>query len=757
MVTDAERIVAGCVGGGLLAVAVWSAARAKRMGRLPVEPLAVFLFVWGVALVLFAIPWVRYIESPARTWVAVYGSIVAFTLGALAVYRCLPERSDSRPPEEPSLPGVRLVWAGALVLGLVGFAAYVRAVDAVLGWQALFDEPSVVRDIQTTSDRFDQTYGPWRLLTYFNTVAFLVWTLALRGDAFRGRWALLAPLGVLSLVPFLFTGERTLLSTTLIWTAFFHLVWRPLPGWRRLLTISGAAAVTLVIAFVAIGARVDKTIDTHPEISRALTTESFRAVALPYVYLTGNVPTLSRLMEDPTSPQTHGKMTLLPGVKVLHAAGIGGEPPEEVGAFYPIPFETFNNYSWLGSFYLDFGVIGCLVLPFLFGAVAAGATRIATRRRTLLAAWTLSLVLYVVAFSPLLNKLSTTLTWQFFLLGPILMPFLRQDSRVARVLGDRIRSLGSPRARRALLVAALLVVGGTTAVVATRGNDQRAATQVEVIRRMHDAAGRSRQIFASTGLPSSQALASQLRVADPGTRFVALASFSDLPTEARTIGVFAARNDVWLWTRGGEGRPVGVHIIMTGAARGTYSQGDEPANLVTNGDLEVPIERPWQISASPNSRIQPDPELSWASNASLRVTGTGVDAEDTAFITQVIRQLPTRRAGAIYTMRMHSFSRRLSRALPAAMKFEYTDGTVQFTQAQTGTAGDVNGRAGASIPANTGQFWHVATATAAARKPLRSIQLFLVDTGAGKLHGTAWIDGVSLVAGDGLVRFPPPR
>jgi hypothetical protein len=134
-----------------------------------------------------------------------------------------------------------------------------------------------------------------------------------------------------------------------------------------------------------------------------------------------------------------------------------------------------------------------------------------------------------------------------------------------------------------------------------------------------------------------------------------------------------------------------------------------------------------------------------------------VDAEDSAFITQVIRRLPTRRAGTIYTMRMQSFSRGLSRALPAAMKFEYTDGTVQFTQAQPGTAGDANAPAGASIPARTSRVWQVATATAVARKPLRSIQVFPVDTGAGKLRGTAWIDGVSLVAGDAVVRFPPPR
>ena len=79
--------------------------------------------------------------------------------------------------------------------------------------------------------------------------------------------------------------------------------------------------------------------------------------------------------------------------------GLWGQPPETVGAFYPIPFQTFNNYSWLGTFYTDFGLLGCLLLPFLFAYVSSAAQMRAVRRRTLLSAWTASLLLYCVAFT----------------------------------------------------------------------------------------------------------------------------------------------------------------------------------------------------------------------------------------------------------------------------------------------------------------------------------------------------------------------
>src|SRR3712207_1861224 len=100
-------------------------------------------------------------------------------------------------------------------------------------------------------------------------------------------------------MPYFFTGERTLLVTTLIWTTLFHLVWRPVHHWRRLLIGAAAGLVALVVFFQVVGQQVDKTIETHPEIVAALNTRTLDDFALAYVYVTANIPTLSQLMEDP--------------------------------------------------------------------------------------------------------------------------------------------------------------------------------------------------------------------------------------------------------------------------------------------------------------------------------------------------------------------------------------------------------------------------------------------------------------------------
>jgi oligosaccharide repeat unit polymerase len=753
-ITAAERWSAAGVGVALIVLALVRGTRARRRGEQPVEPLTVFLLGWGVELALFALPFVAYSDSSVRTYVAVYGSIVTFSAGCLAVYRYVRPRAP-RDEDERLLPGrIRLAWGFCLVLGLVGFAMYVRAVDAVLGWRMLFDEPHLVRAIQTTSTEFDQVYGRWRLLTYFAQIGFLLWTIGLRAGAFRGRWRLAIPLGALSILPMLFTGERTLLATMLVWAVLFHLIWRPVRDWRRLTAGLAITALVLGTAFSLLGGRVGKTIDNHPEISSVLETDLIRARALEYVYITANIPALDKLMEDPVAPRTDGAMTLLPGVKIVNALGIGDEPPEEVGAFYPIPFSTFNNYSWLGSFYLDFGLLGCLLLPALVGALAALVARRVAQPPTLLGSWTLSLALYVIAFTPLLNKLSTTLTWQYLLLGPFVAMFVREGGfREASRLA---------RSRRVLRIGAAVVAAASAVLLAlgalATSNEPAAADGDELAQRLEAAADRIDVIYADDPrIHPPDAIASRLHIADPGMRYQGVADYRDVPDTASAIGLqIHGTHDAWMWGKSANGEQRGMHVILRGPWKGHYPLDGASPNLLINGDLEPPVQAPWQEAESRVARLESDRAASWASDASLRVRGTGRRAPSPSFFTQVVRDLPDHTQGAIYTFRIAALARGLSRPLPAAMKFTYRDGTSDFFPATAGTAGSLGGDDLPPIPAGTTELWQPGTAIGRAERPLRSIQVFLVDTGTRPLRGRAWIDGVTLVEGAGLASFPDP-
>ncbi len=354
-------------------------------------------------------------------------------------------------------------------------------------------------------------------------------------------------------------------------------------NWRRLLAGALAAVLVLGVAFSLLGGRVNKTIEQHPEIAAHLETDLFRERALEYVYVTGNVPTLSQLMDDPAAPRTHGAMTLLPGVKIVNATGLGGEPPEEVGAFYPIPFSTFNNYSWLGTFYLDFGLIGCLLLPLLFGALFTYVARRAGRAPTFLGAWMLSLALYVVAFSPLLNKLSTTLTWQYALLGPVLSPILMRGDPFSRYRGW-LRDH-----RRAILAAAagtivLLVPVATLATDDDGAAETGAAIEARLERRRRSRGGDPHDPIR---IPENVALASRLRVADPGMRYQGLYEFLALPNSTRRDQ--RPHEDEGRRLAAGDARSTGtvrgMHVVLRGPWRGRYPLGEETTNLLDNGDL----------------------------------------------------------------------------------------------------------------------------------------------------------------------------
>lgn len=757
-VTTAEHVTAGIAGALLLAAAVVLVRRFDRAGAQPVQPLTVLFAGWGLTLVLFALAWVDYIDSPVTTYVAVYGSILAFAVGAAIAYRLVGREPKGQPSPERLRPGrIRLLWAICLGLGLAGFGAYLRAVDAVLGWQTLFDNLGLVRDAQTTSRRFDELYGPWRLLTYFDLVAFVLWTVGLRARAFAGRWRFAAPLGLLSLAPFAFTGERTLLGTMIVWTVFLHILWKP-PQLRRLFVGAAGVAAFLVAAFLVLASMTSKTIDNHPEIESSLASAAPRDLALGYVYITGNIPTFTRLTEDPIAPDTGGAMTALPLVKALHAAGIGGEPPEEVGAFYPIPFETFNNLAWLGTFYLDFGLAGCLILPLLLGAAATAVTQVAQRGRTLLGAWTGGLVLYVVAFTPLNNKLSTTLTWQFLLLGPVLVPLLRDDGRGLLDLSrwrPRLRA-GWTRSRRAYAAGAATVAAAAAflAVVPTDNHGPPEDSR-ELAARLADTA---RNVVASERagtLAEAPALASQLHVANPAMRYQHLPSYIERPAEVNAVGVFLGDEDAWLWARAPDGKTLGSHVVFDGPLEGVHPQRGRVRNLLEGGSLEVPVTGPWQISPSPAASVRSASGSSLASDASLRVKGRRRPAPNGGtFVTQVVRRLPRRARGSTYTFRFHSRSARLNRALPAAMRFTYADGSTEFFDAGGGTSGT---GAEPAIRRETDNFWDVATAVGTAAKRLRSIQVYLVDTGASPLRGAVWLDAASLAYGDRAVTFPAPR
>lgn len=733
-----EQVTALAVGLILAAGCAGEARRSHESGDGLVTVLSVFLAVWSVGLLLFSIPWIRYTHSSTEAWIAVYGSICAFVLGCrLARRRSEPGQRASA--EEIDAGRLRWLWLACFGLGLVGLADFVYAVNAVLGWQSIFRDPMLVREIQTTSPKFQSLYGGLKLLTYFNQIAFLLWTVGLRERAFRGRWLTAAGVGWISMVPFLFTGDRTLIITGFLWALFFHLVWRPVARPRRLVA---GLVMSLVIAlglFTLLGSRISATINNHPEIKAQLTTRTLDSLALPYVYLTANVPTLSQLMKDPIRPHTDGRMTLLPLVKLAHAVGIGGTPPEEVGAFYPIPFETFNTYTWLSAFYLDFGLIGCLILPLIIGFAFTRVTSSALRRRRLTLIWLSSLSLYVVAFSLVVNKLSTTLTWEYALLGPVAVVLLRRypvPGVWLRAQWRRIRAL--PRAVRVVgvLAAAALASVVTIHVVNRR---QMVPSPAALVRELRVAFVRASMTRRNGAFPSPSALASRLFVNDPAYAFTALGAPDQLPLAPGVIGVYTHQGS----------------LTLRAFERGTVVQLGSPApvlpasalgpggTLLVNGDFDDGLRTGWQLANNAVASIVVSRKAMWQGHHALVVTGSGTMGVvgSSTVVEQFVGSLPSAAAGTTFDLALTARQVQLSRELAVEVKLLYTDGSYQFFDAHRLSGGV--GRALGILPGG-GQSWRRYAVTARAREPVSSIEVFAVDTGSRALTGAVYLSGLSL-------------
>jgi len=554
-----ERIAAALIAAMLLATAVVGVRRSQRRLATPVDVLSVFMVVWGGALLLFAVPVLHYAPTPITAWLAIDGSIAATAAGCLLASR----RAQPRPPpsdEQVRSLGatidahrLRLLWLGAVVLGLIGFAAFVYAVDRAAGWRAVFDAPAVVRDVKRESVEFQTTYGLWKLLTYCNQIAFVLWTIGLRMRAFGGRWRALALFGWASLIPFVFTADRNLMAAALALAATVHLLWPWRGPWRRVTIVFAVGVAIAAVGLTAIGNRYGSALDDQPDVAAHVTWPVLNAVAIPYLYLTANIPTFGQLTEDGLAPLTAGQMTMLPAVKTARRAGLIDTVPVETGVFYPIPFETFSNYSWLGVFWLDFRWPGVLLAPLLVAFVATRARLGLLARASFLRLWTAAILLYVIAYSPLSNVLYVSLTWEYLLLGPLMAAFLQPG------LARQALAWVGARARLAAALAsvALTAAAGLAYVALTRTPTTPERSPMAELR---DALAKARYVYTRNGrYPGPHPLATRLGVNRPEVSFRGLSAYTDPLPPPGVIAVFTRPHDVVLRIRGANGRVYEVH------------------------------------------------------------------------------------------------------------------------------------------------------------------------------------------------------
>ena len=538
----------------------------RRRGS-PIDVLPLFSVAWALSLCAFAIPLIDYSTTPVSAWLVLYGSLATTALGCIAAQRVVSKRgspirgaaAESALRSTIDHKRLRVLWLTCALLGLLGFIFFLVAVDEILGWGAVLTDPETVRVIRAESPRFDRAYGVGKVLIYLNQMAFVLWTIGLRTRAFGGRWRWMKVAGFTSVVPFLFTVDRSVLFSLLLWTALVHLLWPGTVSWRRCAAAVCLGAVVAGIGFTAIGNRYGGSLEDHPEITPYLATRAVDPFVIPYLYLTANIPTFGQLTTDELAPSNYGQMTVLPLVKLGHLAGIPGTAPVGTGVFYPIPFESFSNYGWLGTFWLDFRWAGALLLAGVVGFAASAALSRFAHKPSVALLWIASLLLYVIVFSPFANALTATFTWQQLLLAPIVA--LSLDRQFAARTMAIVREV----ARRPVLVGLVIVVAAAmaSALLATRRTGD-ATTHFNVPAELDLAVRNAREVYAEYGrYPGPKSLASQLHVNRPQVDFQPQAVYSDPVPKSPGVAVYSRPEDLFLRAKSADGRVLEVHRSET--------------------------------------------------------------------------------------------------------------------------------------------------------------------------------------------------
>ena len=208
--------------------------------------------------------------------------------------------------------------------------------------------------------------GLLTLLSYPLFVSSLIYNLESR----KLSWLTVLGLIVPAVETYLLTDRLTLII--FITCAFFIWIYHSKRTVldRPVIYLMGGALICVLTYFLAVGGLYGRLVTPASPSFRYSTVQQHSQLSLrildPYVYVTGNFPAFQAAVQD-TDRLSWGAQTLYPLARLSYGLGILERKPEATDfTFYFVPI-PFNTYTWLFSFYSDFGIWGVLLVPGLIG------------------------------------------------------------------------------------------------------------------------------------------------------------------------------------------------------------------------------------------------------------------------------------------------------------------------------------------------------------------------------------------------------
>jgi oligosaccharide repeat unit polymerase len=291
--------------------------------------------------------------------------MVSFGIGCLLSVAKLSKRQHSRRQVFTSLPWLRLAILTLLALNTIGFALFAAKMANTYGFQTYFTDPRIIRADAREWSSFG-ALGALTLLSYPLVACSLVHIL----DSGRLTWLTTFGFAVPALETYLLTDRLTLI--TFMACSFFIWIYhgKRTAFDRKAMSLLGTGLLCGLAYFLVVGGLYGKLVTLASPSFQYSTISKNSQLGLrvldPYVYATGSFPTFQAAMND-VDHFSWGTQSLYPLARVLYGLGVLQRKPDAVDfTFYLVPI-PFNNYTWLFTFYSDFGVCGVLLLPGLIG------------------------------------------------------------------------------------------------------------------------------------------------------------------------------------------------------------------------------------------------------------------------------------------------------------------------------------------------------------------------------------------------------
>jgi oligosaccharide repeat unit polymerase len=343
-----------------------------RVHRTILSPWAVYAMSWFGLIGVYSLEWVHLDPISTETWGMVLGSLGAYLLGAAVVLGVKPGSvARHPPPSERWFAGVRrsrfrVFYALTVAVGLIGAAGYFLVIQRLYGLQMLLSNPGFIRSQQSGSE-FMNAFFWWKFPFYMNWLGIglgFAWILAEKRAA--PVWAWLAV--VVQVVVNLALVSRSQMLLVGFIMLFLVALKRRRSGVVSELVALVSLVGALALYFTFAGEMLGKTSEHFADLAGGFRgPEVLRPFAGFYIYVAANIPALQAFTVEHARTRTYGLFQILPLAKFVQAAGvITPELPNEVGESVYVPL-AFNTYTYLNVFFLDWGVLGIVLGPFLFG------------------------------------------------------------------------------------------------------------------------------------------------------------------------------------------------------------------------------------------------------------------------------------------------------------------------------------------------------------------------------------------------------